>query len=120
MFLSTVFKAEADVLHLWHGRRASTRMRSELMAAIYAKALVRKDYSGITDKKEENKAGESLPASKKESKKAKKEEKRRRKEEETKNTAGANVGKIVNLMSGDANRVAMMVGGAYFIYVGRC
>lgn len=43
-------KAEADVQHLWYGRRASTRIRSELMAAIYDKALKRKDFSGIVDK----------------------------------------------------------------------
>jgi len=39
-----------DVQHLWYGRRSSTRIRSELMAAIYDKALKRKDYSGIVNK----------------------------------------------------------------------
>ena len=42
-----------DAQHLWFGRRAGTRMRSELMAAIYDKALKRKDYSGITSEKED-------------------------------------------------------------------
>lgn len=60
-FLSTLCKAEADVQHLWFGRRAATRIRSELMTAIYDKALKRKDFSGIVDKekaKEKNaKAG---------------------------------------------------------------
>ena len=37
-FLSTLCKAQADVQHLWYGRRAATRIRSELMAAIYDKA----------------------------------------------------------------------------------
>ena len=49
-FLSTCCKAEADVLHLWYGRRAATRMRSSLMTSIYDKALKRKDFSGIIDK----------------------------------------------------------------------
>jgi hypothetical protein len=35
--------------------RAATRVRSELMAAVYYKALTRKDFSGIVDK---DKAGE--------------------------------------------------------------
>jgi hypothetical protein len=30
----TIAKAESDVNHLWYGRRASTRVRSELMGAI--------------------------------------------------------------------------------------
>ena len=43
-------QAQADLQHLWFGRRACTRIRSELMAAIYDKALKRKDYSGIVNK----------------------------------------------------------------------
>lgn len=46
----SIYQAQADLQHLWFGRRAATRMRSELMAAIYDKALKRKDYSGIVDK----------------------------------------------------------------------
>lgn len=55
-FGSTLCKAEADVQHLWYGRRAATRVRSELMAAIYDKALKRKDFSGVVDKDAANKA----------------------------------------------------------------
>lgn len=51
-------QAQADVQHLWFGRRASTRIRSELMAAIYDKALKRKDYSGIVDENKNKKAEE--------------------------------------------------------------
>lgn len=47
MFIFTLCKAEADVQHLWYGRRAATRIRSELMAAIYDKALKRKDLAGV-------------------------------------------------------------------------
>lgn len=32
--------------------------------------------------------------------------------------AGADVGKIVNLMAADANRVAMITSGMYFLYGG--
>jgi hypothetical protein len=49
-FLSTLAKAEADVQHLWYGRRAATRIRTSLMTAIYDKALKRKDFSGIINK----------------------------------------------------------------------
>ncbi|KAH9035079.1 hypothetical protein EDB84DRAFT_1561273 [Lactarius hengduanensis] len=107
-FLCTLGKAQADVQHLWFGRRAATRMRSQLMAAIYDKSLKRKDYSGIvnkdtkeasdSDKKRDPKASAAAAA----------------KADEPK--AGADVGKIVNLMAGDANRVAMTSSAMYFIY----
>jgi hypothetical protein len=62
--LTHIYQAQADLQHLWFGRRAATRMRSELMAAIYDKALKRRDYSGIIDKnkirqEEEAKAAET-------------------------------------------------------------
>ncbi|KAI0696160.1 multidrug resistance-associated ABC transporter [Cytidiella melzeri] len=100
-FLSTLAKAEADVQHLWFGRRASTRIKASLMTSIYDKALKRKDFSGIVDK---NGAAKKGPEQKGKHPKA----------DDPK--AGADVGKIVNLMAGDANRVAQMVSGAYFIY----
>ena len=49
-FVCTLCKAEADVQHLWHGRRAAARIKSSLMTAIYDKALKRKDFSGVVDK----------------------------------------------------------------------
>ena len=93
----TCLKAQADAQHLWYGRRAATRARSELMAAIYDKALKRRDASGLAMKDKEPEEGEE------------KQEKK-----------SADTGKIVNLMSGDANRVAMMATAAYMIYVSRC
>ncbi|KAF8529350.1 multidrug resistance-associated ABC transporter [Gautieria morchelliformis] len=111
-FFSLLCKAEADILHLWYGRRAATRIRSELMASIYAKTLVRKDYSGIVDKKdgEQEKQDDktmSAPDSTSKSKDAK---------GDTKNTSGADVGKIVQLMSGDANGISSTVSYAYIVY----
>ena len=96
-FLSTLCKAQADVQHLWFGRRAATRIRSELMAAIYDKALKRKDFSGLVDKDPKN--AEVKASSKGDDPKA-----------------GADIGKIVNLMAGDANRISQVVTGSYFIY----
>jgi hypothetical protein len=109
-------------------------MRSELMASIYAKALVRKDYSGIVEKKDakqEDRKGSSPSSSSPipsafgtsgsqtsaNGKGRRKESKKGDTKDGTKNTSGADIGKIVNLMSGDANRIANMVSGAYFIYV---
>jgi ABC-type multidrug transport system fused ATPase/permease subunit len=98
--LCTVLKAQADLQHLWYGRRAATRARSELMAAIYDKALKRRDASGLAMKDKESKDD--------------------KKDEEKKEKTNADTGKIVNLMSGDANRVAMMGSMAFLIYVSRC
>ncbi|KAI0945816.1 hypothetical protein AcV7_009953 [Taiwanofungus camphoratus] len=106
-FLSTLCKAEADVQHLWYGRRASTRIRSELMAAIYDKALKRKDFSGIVNKD----AGESAQGPNANPKAGGKTDS---KADDPK--AGADVGKIVNLMAGDANKISQVVSGSYFIY----
>lgn len=104
-FLCTLLKAEADVQHLWFGRRAATRMRMELMAAIYDKALKRQDYSGIIDKDKAKEAADKKAGIKPVENPTADDPK-----------AGADVGKIVNLMAVDANRIAMMVSGVYFIY----
>ena len=108
MFLASVFKAQADVNHLWYGRRACTRIRSELMAAIYEKALKRKDFSGIVDDKAKEKKDDKDSKGKGKSKEDK--------DPKIDAKSGADVGKIVQLMSGDANRVAMIIGGMYFLY----
>ncbi|KAG0701637.1 hypothetical protein DFH29DRAFT_925615 [Suillus ampliporus] len=104
-FLCTLLKAEADVQHLWFGRRAATRMRVGLMAAIYDKALKRQDYSGIVDKDKAKEAADKKAGVKPAENPTADDPK-----------AGADVGKIVNLMAVDANRIAMMVSGSYFIY----
>jgi hypothetical protein len=117
-FLSLVGKSEADVIHLWFGRRACTRIRSELMASIYAKALVRKDFSGIIEKKDEeqkdpkaNDKGSGAQSSTSENSKDKEAK------DNTKNTSGADVGKIVNLMSSDAGSVSQTASVLYLLYV---
>jgi hypothetical protein len=51
-----IAQGQSDVQHFWRGRRAATRIRSELMASIYDKALKRKDYSGIIDKEKQTEA----------------------------------------------------------------
>ena len=104
-FASALCKAQADVQHLWFGRRACTRIRTELMTAIYDKALKRRDYSGIVDK---DKVAEQRGKGGKKKEDAKADDPK----------AGADIGKIVNLMAGDANRIAMIVSGMYFIYGG--
>lgn len=80
-FLSSSLKAVSDLLHLWHGRRATVRIRSELTAAIYDKALRRKDASGVVAAKED------------EGDKGEKKEKK----------SNADTGKVVNLMAGQSH-----------------
>ncbi|KAG5653253.1 hypothetical protein H0H81_001510 [Sphagnurus paluster] len=113
-FVCSMCKAQADVQHLWFGRRASTRIRSELMASIYDKALKRKDFSGIIDK-EKGKQAEK-PDNKGPSTKEQKRAEKEKKDKADDPKAGADVGKIVNLMAGDANRVSQTISALYFIY----
>ncbi|CDO68601.1 hypothetical protein BN946_scf184996.g32 [Trametes cinnabarina] len=98
-FVSTMCRAQADLQHMWFGRRAATRIRSELMASIYEKALKRRDFSAIVDK-------QSSQTSSKENSQDRKDDPK----------AGADIGKIVNLMSGDADHISFTVSTLYFIY----
>ncbi|KAK7005882.1 hypothetical protein R3P38DRAFT_3040178 [Favolaschia claudopus] len=98
MFVCSLMKAQCEVQHLWLGRRACTRIRSELMAAIYDKTLKRRDYSGVVD--EQNAAGKEEAGGQK----------------TTESKAGANTGKIVNLMAVDANQVAYLASMLNFLY----
>ncbi|THU84317.1 multidrug resistance-associated ABC transporter [Dendrothele bispora CBS 962.96] len=121
MCTSSLLKAECDVQHLWFNRRASTRIRSELMASIYDKALKRKDFSGVVNKDKEGtekdkKDGDDDGKKKGKGKDKKKKEKEKDKQPTDDPKAGADVGKIVNLMAGDANRIAQIISGIYFIY----
>ncbi|CAE6448018.1 unnamed protein product [Rhizoctonia solani] len=97
-FVSRILKAQADAQHMWYGRRASTRTRSEIMAAVYDKALKRKDAADMSGKKDKDR---------KQSRKGKKDPMKQEK---------AGVGKIVQVMSADASRVGKTVSGAYYIY----
>ncbi|KAJ6610650.1 hypothetical protein B0H10DRAFT_2224811 [Mycena sp. CBHHK59/15] len=87
MLVCAVCKAQVDLQHLWCGRRASTRIRTQLIAAVYDKALRRKDFSGLAQQRAADDP-----------------------------QAGADTGKIVNLMAGDQTRVSTIVSGAYNIY----
>ena len=87
-------QAETDCLHLWFGRRAQVRIRTLLMALIYDKSLKRKDFSGTIRKDDKHKDTEKANDPK----------------------SSADVGKVVNMMSGDANQIAFLVSGMYFIY----
>ncbi|KAF7342473.1 ABC bile acid [Mycena venus] len=122
MLLCAVLKAQTDLQHLWYGRRAATRMRVELIAAVYDKALKRRDFSGLVDKEKAAEATERAKdktrgngQTKAQTKKQKKEAKERA-EKADDPKAGADTGKIVNLMAGDQTRVSGIVSGAYNIY----
>jgi hypothetical protein len=88
MFGASLLKSESDLQYLWLSRRVSGQIRCELMTAIYEKALKRKDLSGAVKEKEEKKEGEEEGSS------------------ENEKTGGADIGKIVNLMSSDADRLS--------------
>ncbi|KAH9903343.1 multidrug resistance-associated ABC transporter [Cubamyces lactineus] len=100
-FASSLLKSQADTQHLWFGRRAATRIRLELMSSIYDKALKRKDFSGVVDKGSSEKDKKTIRQSNATA-------------SDSKENAG--VGKIVNLMAGDANRVSVFAAAIYYLY----
>jgi hypothetical protein len=124
-FLCNVAKAGVDLHHLFYGRRAATRTRNEIMAAIYAKALKRRDVlapPAAADTKKDDKGdvkvanGSNSPVSGgKDAKKAAEAEKK--KKEEDRKKEGADLGKLVNIMSTDARTLERWVYMAYWFYV---
>jgi hypothetical protein len=103
--LASLGKAQSDIFHLWHGRRCSVRVKNQLIAAIYDKALRRKDASGIIDKD----AGKTEVA--KGSKKATKAKPEVQKQ-------AADSGRVVSLMASDTARISNVISGMYFIVGG--
>ncbi|KAJ7863242.1 hypothetical protein B0H13DRAFT_2237132 [Mycena leptocephala] len=115
MFVCSTLKAQCDLQHYWFSMRAATRVRSELMAAVYYKALTRKDFSGIVDK---DKAGE-VKTKGEAPKSTTREAKAKAKAEEQKANdpkAGADTGKIVNMMSNDAERLSFIASSLSYLY----
>ncbi|KAJ7254410.1 hypothetical protein B0H12DRAFT_1115460 [Mycena haematopus] len=115
-FACQIAKSESDVMRFFYSRRASTRMKTELMVAIYDKALKRCDFTGVVDAEAqaEAKATKDAKASKKDGETqspAVKQDK-----EDLGPKAGAQLGKIVNLMSVDTNTVSIIPIQLYFLY----
>lgn len=97
MLASQVLKAIVDGQQLWALRRAATRLRSELMSAIYEKALKRRDFSGITG----TAAGKATTEDGGKTKSGKK-----KGNANGESGAGADIGKIVSLMASDTSVVS--------------
>ncbi|KAK0557581.1 hypothetical protein OC846_000369 [Tilletia horrida] len=103
----SVIESESDVNHLYLGRRMSVRVKAELISSIYAKALRRKDSSGLIQaakKPKEAEAGKDAGKGKEEEKKGANED------------GAADVGKIVSIMAVDAQRVGDACQGFYQIW----
>jgi hypothetical protein len=92
------------------------------MAAIYDKALKRRDFSGVIDQDKAKEAAEKKAAvaagtppvlSKAEKKAKDKADKKKAEKADDPKAGAADTGKIVNLMAGDANRIAMQLSGEF-------
>ncbi|KAJ7592171.1 hypothetical protein C8J56DRAFT_932695 [Mycena floridula] len=109
MFAFSIARPQVDLQKLWFCRRSATRTRSELMAAVYDKALKMRDYSGIIDqdKKKEAEDKKNRTDTTKDGKKT---------DDKDEPRAGANIGKIVNLMSSDATTMSDMLVSLSMLY----
>ncbi|KAJ7470737.1 hypothetical protein FB451DRAFT_1475523 [Mycena latifolia] len=117
-------KAEASAQHLSYCRHAATRVRSELMAAIYDKALKRKDASGIVNREKATPrtsaptpsvSGAATPYAKDSIQPPKSQVNTMAKDQPQ---ASADPGTIVNLMSGDCSHVYTIYGAPFEIVFG--
>jgi len=114
--VSSLVKNQADMQHLWYGRQAVTRTRSILMAAVFDKAMKRKDFSGVTTGAK-GKGGKPQKISIRKAVLESMGKKGKGSGDGSKSTgSGADIGKIVNLMSGDASKVAQILGQVYNLY----
>ncbi|KAJ6516148.1 hypothetical protein C8R45DRAFT_1049577 [Mycena sanguinolenta] len=101
-FACQLAKCESDVMHYFYGRRASIRMNTELMVAIYEKTLKRCDFAGIVDAEAKAEATAVKDA------KGRRDGTTRTSDSAGKQgekALGAQLGRIVNLMSVDTNTV---------------
>jgi hypothetical protein len=95
-FICQLIKSQSDLQHLYFSRRASVRVKGELVASVYEKALKRKDVTGAVQKNQEKdtkgkgKGKEAKP-------------------EAPQDSSSADVGKIVSLIAADSERVSRFV-----------
>ncbi|TKY90680.1 hypothetical protein EX895_000678 [Sporisorium graminicola] len=105
----SVAKTQTDLQHLYYGRRASVRVKSELTLAIYDKSLRRKDISGSL-----HTATSTAQAADSDQTDKSKDAKVKQGHEDDK--SAASVGKLVNLMSTDANTISAAVTMLFMAY----
>lgn len=131
-FVCTVLKSQADLQHLYYGRRAGVRIKGELISSIYDKALRKKDISGLVNHEASSgakpetggetglnpaaKGGVSPSSAASKGKQSGTADNAKPKDDKEAELATADVGKIVSLMAGDAQRTAQMVTSLYMIY----
>ncbi|PFH46615.1 hypothetical protein AMATHDRAFT_154310 [Amanita thiersii Skay4041] len=117
-FICTMCMTQAEGQHEWFSHRVQTRMRSELMASIYEKSLKRKDFSGIIDKSKQNEQQNADKMQAKEGKSLFYDKKAGKENGDSADNprAGADIGKIVNLMGADATMISDTVSNLFMIY----
>ncbi|KAG9086499.1 hypothetical protein FRC07_013071, partial [Ceratobasidium sp. 392] len=101
-FICQLIKSQSELQHLYFARRAAVRIRGELVASVYEKALRRKDITGSVQKEGGGGSGQGKGKGKKGGK--------------PQDPVTADLGKIVSLVSSDSNRVARFVGTAQYLY----
>ncbi|KAH8823481.1 multidrug resistance-associated ABC transporter [Flagelloscypha sp. PMI_526] len=96
LWLAGYMKAVSDVNHLWFGRRALTRTRTVLMTAIYDKALKRVSLTSTRSQSMTEKEGAAVDT--------------------TQPKKGADLGKVINLMTADMSKIYNFLVSAWFMY----
>lgn len=101
-----------NLLNFHHARQVGMRTRSIMVAELFEKALKRRSMAGVVSTKADPKA-KGTDASTDESKFKSSEEQQKK---EDASTAGADVGKLVNIMSSDTNTLLRLGCDAHQLY----
>ncbi|CAO1622047.1 unnamed protein product [Parajaminaea phylloscopi] len=101
-FTADILKSQTDLQHLFYGRRACIRIRGQLIASIYEKALRTRDMSGVLGTKDPSpsKTTDDKPAAAK----------------DASSDDAASIGKVVSLAAVDSIRISAQAASAYMLY----
>lgn len=113
-----IFKSQADLQHLFYGRRATVRIRGQLIASIYEKALRTRDMNGSLSGTKQAGEGDGN-ADDKPAKPSQGDSTAPSKAAATPTSStndDANIGKVVSLAAVDSIRIAAQCASAYLFY----
>lgn len=107
-FATMILKSQADLQHLFYGRRASVRTRGQLIASIYEKALRTRDMNASLSSSNKR---DGIPDSK-----SKQQPSQNQDDDSASDDDNSGIGKVVSLAAVDSIRIAAQCAGVFQFY----